>query len=278
MLRRGKVAKQRSSRRQALGDLSTPHHHFPARIGVGRLKACPACGFIQILREENGLGHRLAANDENRAFALDAQVKRYRIDNAIKRMALTGQQIDPFGYGFVPFGYAAGQILAKAVTETKSLDHDKIAKYIHANSFDTVAGQLKFGKDGEWAEPRTVFSQFQGVVPNDVAQFRDGDIAETVAHILNETGLAPNRLELEITESLLINDTEEVLDKLNRLRQLGVSIAMDDFGTGYSSLSYLARFPFNKIKIDRSFIRNMAQDSVVNAIVKTIASCHARAA
>jgi branched-chain amino acid transport system substrate-binding protein len=86
-----------------------------------------------------------------------------------------GLKIDPFGYGFVPFGYAAGQILAKAVTETKSLDHDKIAKYIHANTFDTVAGQLRFGKDGEWAEPRTVFSQFQGVVPNDVAQFRDGE-------------------------------------------------------------------------------------------------------
>jgi branched-chain amino acid transport system substrate-binding protein len=62
-----------------------------------------------------------------------------------------GLKIDPFGYGFVPFGYAAGQILAKAVTETKSLDHDKIAKYIHANTFDTVAGQLRFGKDGEWA-------------------------------------------------------------------------------------------------------------------------------
>lgn len=91
------------------------------------------------------------------------------------REKAAGQKIDPFGYGFVPFGYAAGQILAKAVTETKSLDHDKIAKYIHANTFDTVAGPLKFGKDGEWAEPRTVFSQFQGVVANDVAQFRDGE-------------------------------------------------------------------------------------------------------
>jgi branched-chain amino acid transport system substrate-binding protein len=90
------------------------------------------------------------------------------------REKAAGQKIDPFGYGFVPFGYAAGQILAKAVTETKSLDHDKIAKYIHANTFDTVAGPLKFGKDGEWAEPRTVFSQFQNVQPNDVAQFRDG--------------------------------------------------------------------------------------------------------
>jgi branched-chain amino acid transport system substrate-binding protein len=85
-----------------------------------------------------------------------------------------GQKIDPFGYGFVPFGYAAGQILAKAVTETKGLDHDKIAKYIHANKFDTVAGEIAFGKDGEWAEERMVFSQFQNVAPNDFAQFRDG--------------------------------------------------------------------------------------------------------
>ena len=102
------------------------------------------------------------------------------------------------------------------------------------------------------------------------AQFRDGDVAETVARVLNETGLPPERLELEITESLLINDTEEVLGKLNRLRQLGVHIAMDDFGTGYSSLSYLARFPFSKIKIDRQFIRNMTRDTAMRAIVKTI--------
>ena len=102
------------------------------------------------------------------------------------------------------------------------------------------------------------------------AQFRDGDVAETVAQVLKETGLPPERLELEITESLLINDTKEVLGKLNRLRQLGVSIAMDDFGTGYSSLSYLARFPFSKIKIDRQFIRNMTRDPAMRAIVKTI--------
>jgi diguanylate cyclase (GGDEF)-like protein len=102
------------------------------------------------------------------------------------------------------------------------------------------------------------------------AQFRDGDVAETVAQVLKETGLRPERLELEITENLLINDTEEVLGKLNRLRQLGVAIAMDDFGTGYSSLSYLARFPFSKIKIDRQFIRNMTRDPAMRAIVKTI--------
>jgi diguanylate cyclase (GGDEF)-like protein len=115
-----------------------------------------------------------------------------------------------------------------------------------------------------WPEPMTL------AVNLSPAQFRDGDVAETVADVLHETGLPERRLELEITESLLINDTEEVLGKLNRLRELGVRIAMDDFGTGYSSLSHLARFPFDKIKIDRQFVRNMTRDPAMRAIVKTI--------
>ena len=129
---------------------------------------------------------------------------------------------------------------------------------------------------GEWVLRRACYDavgwpeQLTVAVNLSPAQFRDSDIAETVAEILNETGLPAHRLELEITENLLINDTEEVLSKLNRLREIGVAIAMDDFGTGYSSLSYLARFPFSKIKIDRQFIRNMTRDPAMRAIVKTI--------
>jgi len=88
------------------------------------------------------------------------------------RVRATDQRIDPFGYGFVPFGYAAGQILAQAVTETKSLDHDKIAKYIHATTFKTVAGEIAYNAAGDWTEPRTVFTQFQNVAPNNIEQFR----------------------------------------------------------------------------------------------------------
>jgi diguanylate cyclase (GGDEF)-like protein len=129
---------------------------------------------------------------------------------------------------------------------------------------------------GEWvlrracSEAATWPDKLMVAVNLSPAQFRDGDIADTVATVLKETGLEPERLELEITENLLINDTEEVLGKLIRLRDLGVAIAMDDFGTGYSSLSYLARFPFSKIKIDRQFIRNMTRDTAMRAIVKTI--------
>jgi branched-chain amino acid transport system substrate-binding protein len=85
-----------------------------------------------------------------------------------------GQGVDPLGHGFVPFGYAAGQVLAKAVEETKSTDDDKLAAYIHSNTFKTVVGDIAFGKDGEWAKSRQLFTQFQNVAPNDLEQFRTG--------------------------------------------------------------------------------------------------------
>jgi branched-chain amino acid transport system substrate-binding protein len=83
------------------------------------------------------------------------------------------QGIDPLGYGFAPFGYAAGQVLAKAVEDTKGFDHDKLAEHIHKTTFPTVVGDVAFGKDGEWAKSRMVFSQFQNVSGNDLGQFRD---------------------------------------------------------------------------------------------------------
>jgi len=87
-----------------------------------------------------------------------------------------GQQIDPLGYAFVPFGYAAGQVLAQAVEGTKSLDHTKLAEYIHGHTFATVVGDVAYGKDGEWAAPRTLFTQFQNVAANDLDQFRTGKV------------------------------------------------------------------------------------------------------
>jgi branched-chain amino acid transport system substrate-binding protein len=82
-------------------------------------------------------------------------------------------KIDPLGYGYIPFGYGAGQVLAQAVESTKSLDHEKLADYIHANAFQTVAGEIRFGKDGEWAKSRQFITQFQNITGNDLDQFRD---------------------------------------------------------------------------------------------------------
>lgn len=103
-------------------------------------------------------------------------------------------------------------------------------------------------------------------------QFRQGDIARVVSEVLKHSGLAPQRLELEITESLWIENTDAVLGQLAELKALGVSIALDDFGTGYSSLKYLWKFPFDQVKIDRSFVEESEHDPKAAAIVETIAA------
>jgi EAL domain-containing protein (putative c-di-GMP-specific phosphodiesterase class I) len=88
-------------------------------------------------------------------------------------------------------------------------------------------------------------------------QFKRGDVVSDVRQVLQVTGLAPNRLEVEITETVLLQDTPATHDALNQLRELGVRISLDDFGTGYSSLSYLHSFPLQKVKIDRSFLEGL---------------------
>jgi diguanylate cyclase (GGDEF)-like protein/PAS domain S-box-containing protein len=102
------------------------------------------------------------------------------------------------------------------------------------------------------------------------AQFMHGDLVGLVHSILLETGLAPGRLELEITEGVLIEDFDRGLALLRRLKALGVRISMDDFGSGYSSLSYLQAFPFDKIKIDRDFIINLGRNPQSAAIVRAV--------
>jgi predicted signal transduction protein with EAL and GGDEF domain len=102
------------------------------------------------------------------------------------------------------------------------------------------------------------------------AQFRGGDLPTMVHAMLLETGLAPDRLELEITEGVLISDFARGVSLLRRRKLLGVRIAMDDFGTGYSSLSYLQSFPFDKIKIDRTFIANLNDNHYSATIVRAV--------
>jgi EAL domain-containing protein (putative c-di-GMP-specific phosphodiesterase class I) len=102
------------------------------------------------------------------------------------------------------------------------------------------------------------------------AQIKSQTLTLSVASILAETGLAPRRLELEITESVLMQSNDANLGVLHLLRELGVRFAMDDFGTGYSSLSYLRSFPFDKIKIDRSFIGDLSKRAEAKKIVQAI--------
>jgi predicted signal transduction protein with EAL and GGDEF domain len=101
-------------------------------------------------------------------------------------------------------------------------------------------------------------------------QFKTQDVVGLVRNVLAETGLQPDRLELEITEGILLQNTDAVVETLKHLDALGVAIAMDDFGTGYASLNYLTRFPVKKIKIDRSFIDTLGISPQTSAIVSSI--------
>ena len=130
---------------------------------------------------------------------------------------------------------------------------------------------------GEWvvgracAEAATWPEELKVAVNLSPAQFKSKGLVLAVTSALARSGLGPHRLELEITETVLLLESEATLATLHQLRELGVKISMDDFGTGYSSLSYLRSFPFDKIKIDRSFVQDVAeQSSGSQAIVKAV--------
>ena len=130
---------------------------------------------------------------------------------------------------------------------------------------------------GEWALRRACSEAVRW--PDDIRvsvnlsplQFSKGNLVSSVVSALAFSGLPPSRLELEITESVLLEKTERNIAILNQLRQMGVRISMDDFGTGYSSIGYLRSFPFDKIKIDQSFVRDLLVDKGSLAIVRAIA-------
>ena len=131
---------------------------------------------------------------------------------------------------------------------------------------------------GEWAlraacATAASWPDFMNVAVNlSPVQFRSRGLVAMVTNALAEAGLSPRRLELEVTETALMDDSETTIEMLHQLRTLGVRVSLDDFGVGYSSLSYLRKFPFDRIKIDRSFVGTLGESPESVAIVRTIAS------
>ena len=129
---------------------------------------------------------------------------------------------------------------------------------------------------GEWALRTACRDAAAGKIPGTVAvnlspvQFSRDNLAETIHAILLESGLSPRRLEVEVTESTIMSDQTRGLHILRKLKAMGISVAMDDFGTGYSSLATLHAFPFDKIKLDQSFVKRLPDDAAAAAIVRTV--------
>ncbi|MGB4498952.1 MAG: EAL domain-containing protein [Methylococcaceae bacterium] len=121
----------------------------------------------------------------------------------------------------------------------------------------------------EW-ESHSNMKHLQLAVNVSSKQFQQSDFVSQIQTLLQKSGIVPNRLKLELTESLLLDNVESTIDKMITLRELGICFSMDDFGTGYSSLSYLTKLPLNQLKIDQAFIRNMGQKNSDAIIVQTI--------
>ena len=207
---------------------------------------------------------------------MDQQIRDRRVLHQDLSMAIKNGELS---LAFQPQG-AAGH----SVAESEIIGFEALARWQHP-----VRGQVSpaefipiaeesglIVEMGEWIlreacrEAASWPTPLQVAVNLSPAQFMHGDVVGLVHSILIETGLAPGRLELEITEGVLIEDFDRGLALLRRLKALGVRISMDDFGSGYSSLSYLQAFPFDKIKIDRAFIINLGRNPQSAAIVRAV--------
>ena len=193
---------------------------------------------------------------------LAAAVKAGQLTLYYQPQALTGHEvIDPEFVGF--------EALARWIHPTRG--------FVPPSDFIPLAEESGLIVElGEWIlrdacrEAASWPKPMQVAVNLSPAQFQHGDLVGLVHSILLETGLQPGRLELEITEGVLIEDFDRGLSLLRRLKGLGVRIAMDDFGSGYSSLTYLQAFPFDKIKIDRTFVLNLGRNAQSAAIIRAM--------
>jgi diguanylate cyclase (GGDEF)-like protein/PAS domain S-box-containing protein len=170
------------------------------------------------------------------------------------------------------------------VAASKVIGFEALARWMHpVRGFVSPGDFIPLAEEsglivemGEWILREACREAASWPVPMQIAvnlspaQFMHGDVVNLVHSILLETGLAPDRLELEITEGVLIEDFDRGLALLRRLKALGVRISMDDFGSGYSSLSYLQAFPFDKIKVDRAFVINLGKNPQSAAIVRAV--------
>jgi diguanylate cyclase (GGDEF)-like protein/PAS domain S-box-containing protein len=216
---------------------------------------------------------KAAGRGKTRFFEIEMD-NRLRERRAIQRELSSAIERDEFRLYYQPLAKIDGQVIG---FEALVRWHNPQRGMVSPATFIPVAEESGLiMKIGEWVLREACREAARWAHPLQIAvnlspiQFRHGDLPGLVHSVLLETGLASTRLELEITEGVLVEDFARGLSILRRLKALGVRIAMDDFGTGYSSLSYLQAFPFDKIKIDQSFISNVKSNPQSAAIVRAV--------
>jgi EAL domain-containing protein (putative c-di-GMP-specific phosphodiesterase class I) len=190
----------------------------------------------QAIPEQLRLVYQLQADQQKRVFGAEALIRWHHPEQGL---------ISPAS--FIPLAETTGLILP-------------IGRWV----LESVCRQLK-----EW-ENNGLTQHLIVSVNVSATQFQQDNFVDQVLDVVDQTGARPDRLKLELTESMLIENTEATIAKMNALKEKGISFSLDDFGTGYSSLSYLKQLPLDQIKIDQSFIRDILTDPNDAAIVRTI--------
>ncbi|WGS20210.1 MULTISPECIES: EAL domain-containing protein [unclassified Bradyrhizobium] len=207
---------------------------------------------------------------------MDQQIRDRRVLHQELSVAIKNGELSLY---YQPQAAAGGSVAGSEIIGFEALArwHHPVRGFVPPGDFIPLAEESGLIVEmGEWILREACREAASWAVPLQVAvnlspaQFTHGDLVGLVHSILLETGLTPDRLELEITEGVLIEDFDRGLSLLRRLKALGVRISMDDFGSGYSSLSYLQAFPFDKIKIDRTFVINLGRNPQSAAIVRAV--------
>lgn len=194
-------------------------------------------GAVRRLAEENLLRHALERGELNLVFQPLVDARKNKIIGAEALLRWTNPELGPVSpEQFIPMAEKTGLIVP-------------IGDWVLREACRTAKG---------WRDRTGIHVQM--AVNVSFRQFKGGTLSETVAKVLEETGLDASTLELEITERILVEEAPETSANLKTLSDMGIRLSMDDFGTGYSSLSYLKRFPFDVIKVDRSFVRDVTED------------------
>ncbi|HEY0622070.1 EAL domain-containing protein [Sphingomonas sp.] len=221
---------------------------YRAKASIGKAATC----YYQPGMDEAARGRRQLANDLRQAIDRDEFSLAYQPQHSLRDGALSGYE------ALLRWNHSA-------------------RGWISPTEFIPVAEETgEIFRIGQWvlreacAEARRWPGDTKIAVNLSPVQLMQPDLAERVTEILLETGLSPSRLELEITESAIIGDKVRALQVLRRIKALGISIAMDDFGTGYSSLDTLHSFPFDKIKIDKSFVLGSGESPQARAIIRAV--------
>ena len=257
-------------------------HEFVTTVSMGI--SCSSHGYTRpedVLRDADTAMYKAKANGKARYELFDKEMhddalQTLTLENELRR-AIDNGDIKPYYQAIV--GLRTGRIigfeaLARWIHPQRGLispadfiplaEETGMISAIGVNILNQATHQLAKWKS-EYELPDLSVS-----VNLSVLQFKRMDVIKSVRHALNESGLPPHSLKLEVTESVVLEDTGIAIETLKALKQLGVQISIDDFGTGYSSMSYLHKFPFDVLKIDRSFTMRMAVDREAFGIIKTI--------